>query len=94
MVAIGIILAAGLWTALLRIGWSLSTFGGVTAVQHGALMVSGFLGTLISLERSVALRRRWPYVVPALSGVGALIILSGLSPLLGRGLIAMAGFGL
>jgi len=44
-------------------------------------MVSGFLGTLIGLERAVALAtlgRRWVYVAPALSALGAITSLLGL----------------
>ncbi|MFD2352397.1 hypothetical protein ACFSTC_28630 [Nonomuraea ferruginea] len=32
--------------------------------QHGPLMALGFLGTLISLERAVALRQLWGYAAP------------------------------
>jgi hypothetical protein len=45
------------------------------ALLHGPLMVSGFLGTLITLERVVALRRRWLYLTPLLTGLGWLVIL-------------------
>ncbi|KGN41782.1 hypothetical protein [Knoellia aerolata] len=41
---------------------------------HGMLLVLGFVGTLISLERAVALRRRPGYAAPALLGVGGLLI--------------------
>src|SRR5262249_25108796 len=44
---------------------------------HGPLMVSGFLGTLISLERAVALGEGWAYVAPSLSGLGALALIAG-----------------
>ena len=47
-------------------------------VVHGPLMVIGFLGTLIGLERAVALGRVWPYGIPALSGVSALSALAAL----------------
>lgn len=42
---------------------------------HGVLMVVGFLGTLIALERAVALNRAWGFLAPALLGVGALLVL-------------------
>ena len=45
--------------------------------QHGPLMVLGFLGTLISLERAVALRRLWGYAAPALSALGAVALAAG-----------------
>lgn len=43
-------------------------------------MVGGFLGTVIGLERAVALGRRWAYIAPLLSGLGgvALIIALGM----------------
>lgn len=43
---------------------------------HGVLMVVGFLGTLISLERAVALARPWGFLAPALLGVGALLLIA------------------
>lgn len=48
---------------------------GRLAEQHGVLMVLGFVGTLIALERAVALGRRSGYLVPALFGAGALLLL-------------------
>src|SRR5690554_3385934 len=53
----GISLLAALWAGLVRIGWNWPAAGLLPAGQHGAFMVSGFLGTLISLERAVALRQ-------------------------------------
>jgi hypothetical protein len=49
-------------------------------MAHGPLMVSGFLGTVISLERAVALGRRWAYGAPLLSGMGALLLIGGARP--------------
>ena len=40
-------------------------------------MTLGFLGTLIALERAVALRLAWGYLAPLLSGVGGLAIVAG-----------------
>jgi hypothetical protein len=73
-------LLAATWAGLLRIGWRLPAPGSLAA-SHGPLMVSGFLGTLIGLERAVALAalgRRWVYIAPILSGLGALTSLFGL----------------
>ena len=44
---------------------------------HGALMVSAFLGTVISLERAVALDRLWAYAAPLCAGIGGVLILAG-----------------
>ncbi|GAB3030057.1 hypothetical protein GCM10011376_39610 [Nocardioides flavus (ex Wang et al. 2016)] len=42
---------------------------------HGLLMVLGFVGTLVALERAVALGSPGGYAAPALLGVGALVLL-------------------
>jgi hypothetical protein len=44
---------------------------------HGALMASGFFGTLIALERAVALGRAWSYAAPAASGAAVLALAAG-----------------
>ena len=87
-------LLAALWAALARIGWGMPPLSIPIAGQHGPLMVSGFLGTLISVERVVALRWRRAYAVPILSGLGAVALFTGLSPVIGRGLITLASIGL
>lgn len=89
-----LILLAALWAALVRLGWQLPAPPLPLAGQHGALMISGFLGTLISLERAVALGWRWAYAPPALAGLGALALVSGLPLEVGRGLLALAALGL
>jgi hypothetical protein len=70
-------LAVGLWSGLALIGVMLP--GGTPEIvdRHGALMICGFFGTLISLERAVALARRWAYAAPLLSALGALLLLFG-----------------
>jgi hypothetical protein len=40
-------------------------------------MVSGFFGTVISLERAVAIARRWAYLGPLCAGLGALLLIVG-----------------
>ena len=81
IVALGIVaLLAALWGALLRLGWGLPPILSNLPGVHGPLIVSGFLGTLISMERAVALRARWAYAAPLLSALGALILMSGVSP--------------
>ncbi|MFI7707557.1 multicopper oxidase domain-containing protein [Nonomuraea sp. NPDC049480] len=45
--------------------------------QHGPLMALGFLGTLIALERAVALRRPWGYTAPAFAAAGAVALAVG-----------------
>ncbi|MBE7411161.1 MAG: hypothetical protein L6Q54_00260 [Leptospiraceae bacterium] len=42
--------------------------------MHGPLMVSGFLGIVISLERAVALNKYWGYFSPVFSILGAVFL--------------------
>jgi hypothetical protein len=57
-------------------------------------MISGFLGTLISLERAVALQRRWPYLAPLLSGLGGLALLLSLPAEIALSLSVLGSLGL
>lgn len=72
-----------LLTALLgglhRLGWDWSIVPSTLPDIHGPLMVSGFLGTLIGLERAVAIRKWWPAVGPLCTGVGAVLLIAGVS---------------
>lgn len=63
-------LIAGLW----RLPWELG-FAASTAPLHGPLMVAGFLGTVIGVERAAALGRPWAWLAPAATGLGALLML-------------------
>jgi len=75
----GLSLLAALWGGVVRLGWTLPPLAPSLPGSHGPLMVVGFLGTLIGLERAVALQRGWAYGVPLFSGLSALTLLSGLS---------------
>jgi hypothetical protein len=75
-------LLAGLWAGLIRLPWPLPPLRPALPMAHGPLMVGGFLGTLVSLERAVGLSalgrgRRWTYAAPALAGLGGLLLLVG-----------------
>lgn len=63
-------LVLGICTGLVRIGWTIPLPSAGLIAVHGPLMVSGFFGTVISLERAVALGRRWAYIAPLLTGLG------------------------
>lgn len=67
-----IALVLGLWSGLARLGWVIPPLAPHHPTAHGPLMVGGFLGTLIGLERAVALGRRWAYLVPALAAASTL----------------------
>lgn len=51
---------------------------------HGQVMIAGFLGTVIALERAVALRRWWGFLAPLGFGLGALALLTALPPEVGE----------
>lgn len=57
---------------------------------HGFLLVLGFVGTLIALERAVALRHRAGYAAPALLGTGGLLLVPTATGSLGQ-LLLVAG---
>ncbi len=66
-----------MWAGLLRIGWRLPPLSATLAANHGPLMIGGFLGTLICMERAVGLNRRWAYAAPLAAGLGGLSLLLG-----------------
>lgn len=48
------------------------------ASLHAALMICGFLGTVIGIERAVALRAPWAFVVPMASATGGAMMMLGM----------------
>ncbi len=87
-------LLAGLWAGLLRMGWVLPDIHINLTMAHGALLVSGFLGTIIAMERVVALRNTWLYIVPLLSGVGWVVSLALPRTSFGPLLITLGSLGM
>jgi hypothetical protein len=91
LLAIGMLsMACGAWLGLVRVGWNLPLPWPDQLVAHGPLMVCGFPGTLISLERAVALGTRWGYAAPVLVAIGAVTLDLPLGPF-GPMLIAAGG---
>lgn len=88
-------LATGVWGGLARmqVPLPLPDAGAGWIAHHGPLMVTGFLGTLIALERAVAVGGRWPFAVPALGGIGALALVVSPTGALGPELAATAAAG-
>ncbi len=77
MVAVGLLtLLAALDGGLVRLGWSVPSMPALVAF-HGPLMVGGFLGTVIGLERAVAVGCRWAYLAPLATAVGAVALAAG-----------------
>ncbi len=83
-----------MWAGLVRLGWSLPAVHPALPIAHGPLMVSGFLGTLVSLERAVALGHPWTYAAPLLTGLGGLALIIGLPGGIASLLITMGSLGL
>jgi len=79
-----------LWAGLSRIGWLLPSFP-TLSVAHGPLMISGFLGVLIPLERAVAIRQKWMFAVPILAGIGWISLL--IVPFIGGLFMTLASIG-
>jgi len=78
LLAIGLVsMAYGAWLGLVRLGWNLPLPWPDQLIAHGPLMVCGFLGTLISLERAVGLGASWGYAAPVMTASGALLAIFG-----------------
>jgi hypothetical protein len=71
-------LVLAMWSGLLRMLWALPGWQTGLPIKHGPLMISGFLGILICLERAVALNRSWAYLAPVLTALGTFCFLFGL----------------
>jgi hypothetical protein len=74
-------LLAAMWAGLIRMGWSLPPLALSLPALHGPLMVNGFLGIVIGLERAVALSAHglrkqalWPYLSPLFIGGGTVLL--------------------
>lgn len=84
------LLMTGMATGLARLDWHIPLMGTPDrASLHGGLMISGFLGTLIGLERAVGLGRLHGYLGPILTGTGGLALLLGVRPSLALGSITV-----
>jgi hypothetical protein len=82
LVLVAASLLAGIAGGLMRLGVMLpSTAGsawlGQAALAHAALMMGGFLGTVIGLERAVAVKHPAAFIAPLASGLGGLCLLLG-----------------
>jgi hypothetical protein len=86
----GVALLAGLDAALVLLGLPAPVHTDRLADVHGMLMVLGFVGTLVALERAVALRRTAGFAAPALLGLGGLVLVSP-APLAAGQAVQVAG---
>jgi metal-sulfur cluster biosynthetic enzyme len=70
-----ICLLMGLWVGLIRMGWVWPVNNPEWLYLHGPLMVCGFLGTVIGLERAVGLEKYWGFFAPFLAALGGIMFL-------------------
>ncbi len=94
LVLVALSLLTGIAGGLLRLGVVLpatqnANWLGQAALVHAALMICGFLGTVIGLERAVAVKLRAAFLGPLASSLGGLCLLSGQAGI-GAWLIAAA----
>jgi len=93
LAALMVLLLFALWSGLVRLGWSLPDIQTSLVQNHGPLMVSGFLGTLIILERVVALRRSYLFIGPVLTAIGGFALIFDRLSLTGPVLITVGSLG-
>ena len=72
-------LFVGAGAGLARLAWPMPALAVSAVGLHGPLMVCGFFGVVISLERAVALSRLWAYLGPLAAGLGTVLALAGLA---------------
>lgn len=89
-------LLGGLGSGLARLGVHVNSQSLDWIHIHGPLMICGFLGTLICLERAVALasRYRWSMLVPVINTLGTVVLLLVPDEMLPRSLLTAGSLGL
>lgn len=89
-------LLGGLGSGLARLGWQMNAAVSGWIMVHGPLMICGFLGTVICLERAIALasRYRWSIIVPLVNAAGAVCLLLLRDAVLAKVLLTAGSLGL
>ncbi len=72
---VGLVVGAG--AGLARLGWEVPVVAASASAMHGPLMIGGFFGVVIALERAVAIGRYWAYAAPLFAGIGGLFAVAG-----------------
>jgi hypothetical protein len=94
IVCVALSLMSGIAGGLLRVGVIVPGAAEAAwlpraALAHAALMIGGFLGTVIGIERATAAKRRLAWIAPAASGLAGACLLMGAEPI-ARGLLVLA----
>ncbi len=82
-------LVFGVWMGLLRIGWIIDA--PPAPGTHGPMLVLGFLGTVIGMERAVALAKPWAWISSATSALAVVAMLAGWPAELAGALLLVGG---
>jgi len=78
LLALGFLaLVVGVFAGLARLGIAVDAKAASLTAFHGPLMVAGFFGVVISLERAVAAARLWVYVAPLACGLAGIAVFAG-----------------
>lgn len=77
------------WAGLAQLGVKMAT---PPVLEHGPLMILGFLGTVICVERAVGLGRGWAWIAPGLAAAGTALVVferhkAGMALLFGAGVM-------
>lgn len=72
-------LLAAIYGGLQRMAWDLPFLNTIIPLSHGQLMIGGFLGTVIGLERAVVIKKFWSYMGPLCTGLGSILIILDVS---------------
>jgi len=83
-------LIVGLIAGLHRMGWN---FAFAISADHGGIMIGGFLGTLISFEKVIPLKKKLLFTIPVLSGASVVFFFIGL-PAASMTVLTLASTGL
>ncbi|HEX5687521.1 MAG TPA: hypothetical protein VFY73_26190 [Ideonella sp.] len=92
---VAISLVSGVLGGLARLGVAPSSIDGAVWLNHAllwhaGLMICGFLGTVIGIERAVAVKRPMAFLAPLLSGAAGLCFIAGYAMLASALLVAAA----
>ncbi|WP_412478681.1 hypothetical protein [Azonexus sp. IMCC34839] len=87
-------LLGGVLAGLARIGWDVPAVAAQAAGFHAPLMIAAFFGTVISLERAVAIGQGWAYSAPLAAGAGGIALLAGAPLLVAQSLGTLGALGL
>jgi hypothetical protein len=100
MLLVMLLLTGALYGGLIRLGWDLPAVQTQLPGLHSVLMVAGVFGTVIAVERAVALRSnspsRWAlaaFIPPLFNAVGAVLLFTEAVDM-GKMLLVLSGLGL